>query len=146
MAIYAADADDRIEQLSALTARLTELLAAEARAFEARRPFEVAAQAEETQKLANIYRHESARIKADPQSILAANIDSRRRLMTMTEAFEAVLARHGRALAAAKTITEGLVHAIAEEVANTRAAAAPYGATGRAGAGDASAITMNRTA
>jgi hypothetical protein len=57
-----------------------------------------------------------------------------------------VLARHGRAVTAAKTVTEGLVQAIAEEVAATRAARAPYGATARVPAADASAITLNKTA
>ena len=57
MSITANDAADRVEQLIALTRRLTDLLAEEARAFEARRPHEVAARAEETGRLANIYRH-----------------------------------------------------------------------------------------
>ena len=47
--------------------------------------------------------------------------------MRATEAFEAVLARHGRALEAAKTVTEGLVRAIAEEVARSRSAGTGYG-------------------
>lgn len=144
--IAAADADDRIEQLTRLTERLTGLLATEAAAFEARRPEAAAPSAEETARLANRYRHESARIKADPSLISPAAPQARQRLIAATQTFEAVLARHGRALAAAKEITEGLVQAIAEEVAATRAAAAPYGPGGRAPTGDASAITLNRRA
>ena len=52
----------------------------------------------------------------------------------------------GRALNAARTVTEGIVLAIADEVAASRSAVTPYGATGRAGVGDATAITMNKTA
>jgi hypothetical protein len=146
MAITAADAADRVEQLTALTRRLTDLLAEEARAFEARRPHEVAARAEETGRLANIYRHETARIKADPSLIAGAPVEGRRTLIAATETFEAVLARHGRALGAAKAIAEGLVHAIAEEVSNARSAVSPYRPDGRAAKGEASAITLNKTA
>ena len=57
-----------------------------------------------------------------------------------------MLARHGRAVTAAKTLTEGLVHAIAKEVAAQRGRAAGYGPTAMAARGDASAITLNRRA
>ena len=144
--IAAADAQDRIAQLIGLTRRLTDLLAREAAAFEARRPHEAAATTEETARLANVYRHESMRIKADPSLIAGADAAVRGKLMQATQTFEAALARHGRALAAAKQITEGLVQAIAEEVAAARTARSPYGANARAPAADASAITLNRRA
>jgi len=144
--ISAPDAADRVEQLNKLTERLTGLLAAEAAAFEARRPQDVAGALEETGRLANLYRHESARIKADPGLIAGASPEARRRLMETTQAFEAVLARHGRALAAAKTVTEGIVTAIAEEVIAARRARTPYGADARAPAADGSAITLNKRA
>lgn len=146
MTINAADAADRVEQMIRLTERLTGMLAAEAAAFEARRPQEALAQAEETARLANLYRHEAARIKADPSLVQGAPTEAHGRLVRATEAFEAVLARHGRALNAARSVTEGIVQAIAEEVASSRSAVSPYGATGRAGLGDATAITMNKTA
>lgn len=139
-------ADDRVAQLTGLTERLTELLTAEAAAFEARRPHEAAPMSEETARLANLYRHESARIKADPSLVADAPAAARRRLVRSTQSFETVLARHGRALAAAKQITEGIVQAIAEEVASVRDARSPYGANARAPAADASAITLNRRA
>ena len=139
-------ADDRVAQLTGLTERLTELLSAEVAAFEARRPHEAAPMSEETARLANMYRHETARIKADPSLIADAPAAARRRLVRSTETFEAVLGRHGRALAAAKQVTEGIVHAIAEEVAATRDARSPYGSNARAPAANASAITLNRRA
>jgi hypothetical protein len=146
MAIDAVDAADRVEQLVRLTERLTNMLALEAKAFEERRPHDVAGQMAETNRLANLYRHESSRIKAEPALIIEADMAAKRRLIWVTEAFEAVLARHGRALAAAKTVTEGLVHAIADEVASARRANAPYGPRGAAPAGDAAAITLNKSA
>lgn len=149
MALAASDAADRVDQLIILTERLTDLIAAEAKAFETRRPQDAAANVEETQRLANIYRHESMRVRAEPQLVFGAPVELRRRLIRATEAFDAVLARHGRALEAAKTVTEGLVRAIAEEIASQREQASGYGPAAVAPASSATAataITLNRTA
>ena len=97
------------QQLILLTERLTGLIAEQLRAFEARRPHDAAANAEETSRLANLYRHESLKLKADPNALDGAPAELREKLVTVTRAFDAVLARHGRAVEAAKTITEGLI-------------------------------------
>lgn len=144
--LAADDPPDRARQLIALTERLTDLIAADTRAFEARRPQEAAGRIAETSELANLYRRESLRIRHDPGLLDGVSLEERRRLARATEAFEAVLARHGRAIEAAKNVTEGLVHAIASEVARQRAAGAGYGAGGGAISGDASAITLNQRA
>ena len=144
MALMAADASDRVEQLILLTDRLTGLIALEAQAFEARRPHEAAQYLDETQRLANIYRHESARVRREPAMVAAAPADQRARLLRATEAFDAVLARQARALEAAKTVTEGLVKAIAEEVASQRSAGLGY--SGLSANGAATAITLNQSA
>lgn len=149
MALAASDAADRVDQLIILTERLTDLIAKEALAFESRRPQDAAAGAEETQRLANIYRHESARVRAEPGLVFGAPLAQRQKLMQATEAFDAVLARHGRAVQAARTVTEGLVRAIANEVAAQREQSAGYGASGAlpaSAASAATAITLNRTA
>jgi hypothetical protein len=146
MSLSAIDADDRAEQLIALTDRLTARLTAETLAFEQRRPQSVAADAEETLRLANLYRHESLRIRQEPALLAGAREALRQKLIQSTTAFQAVLARHGRAVTAAKTLTEGLVKAIATEVAAQRGRAAGYGPSARAAKGDASAITLNRRA
>ncbi len=146
MTIAATDADERVEQLITLTERLAQLLAVETRAFEARRPQDAAVGGGETARLANIYRHESARIRAEPDLIAGARADLRRRLTEVTRTFDTVLHRHGRALHAAKTVTEGLVHAIAEEVSRQRTRAAGYGPRAKASAGDGCAIALNRLA
>ncbi len=138
----------RAEALVNLTERLTELLAQQAVAFETRRPHEAADTIEESAKLANIYRHESARLKRDPSVLNGAPPALRQRLLRATEAFDSVLARHGRALEAAKTVTEGLVQAIAAEVAAQRGAVGGYGSSGERNApADAGvAIALNRRA
>jgi hypothetical protein len=143
----AENAPDRVEQLIALTERLTELVAKEAAAFEQRRPQDAAAFVEETAKLANIYRHESAKVRANPQMVAQAPLASRQGLIRATEAFDAVLARQGRALDAAKTVTEGLVRAIADEVASQRQQSSGYGPGATPYApGAAVAITLNQRA
>ena len=147
MAIAATDAQDRVEQLVMLTERLTELVAQSAQAFEEGRPHEAAAQLDETTRLANLYRHESARVRADPALVAGAPLAQRARLVRATEAFDAVLARQGRAIEAARTITEGLVKAIADEVTAQRGQAVGYGPRSSQTANNtATAITLNKRA
>ncbi|MFN3514086.1 MAG: flagellar basal body protein [Phenylobacterium sp.] len=147
MAIHAADAVERVQRLIELTERLTELVALEAQAFEQRRPQDAAAHLEETSQLANIYRHESARVRANPELVAGAPLAERTRLMRATEAFDAVLARQGRALEAARTITEGLVKAIAEEAASARVTGVGYAKGGAAAApAKATSLTLNKRA
>ena len=147
MAIAANDAADRVEQLIILTERLTELITGQTEAFEDRRPQDAAGLLEETSRLANLYRHESARVRADPRLVEGAPQAARARLIEATEAFDAILARQGRAIEAARTVTEGLVKCIADEVAAQRSKAVVYGAGGvQTTTAVATAITLNRRA
>lgn len=139
-------ATDRVDQLVILTERLTGLISEECRAFESHRPQEVVSSIDETSKLANLYRHESMRIRADPSLIEAAPLKNRVALIRATEAFDAVLARHGRAIEAAKTITEGIVRAVAEDVVSRRTTGAGYGPGAAAVTGSATAVTLNKRA
>lgn len=143
MSLAAADAADRVEQLIALTRRLTDRLAEEAEALEARRISQTADRLEETGRLANLYRREVARIKAEPDLIAGAPAVRREALKSAARTFEGVLARHLSALEAAKTLTEGIVQAIAAEVASGRALGTGYGPGARAAPGDARAVTLN---
>ena len=147
MAIAAENAADRVEQLVILTERLTALIAEEALAFEQRRPLDAAKHIEETSRLANIYRHESTRVRANPRLVEEAPMKQRTALLRATEALDAVLARQGRALEAARTVTEGLVQAIAAEIASQRVEQSAYGANGvRSGGQAPTAITLNQRA
>jgi len=140
---------ERMEPMIRLTERLTTLIAEQAVAFEAGRPQDAAVNMEETSRLANLYRKEAVRFRAARKELMGAPVALRRRLVRATEAFDAVMARQERALTAAKTVTEGLVHAIATEVANQRTANAGYGPTGARYVGNssvASAIALNQRA
>ncbi len=139
--------EENVQRLIALTEQLTERMRLDADAFEARRPHEAAARIDETQKLANLYRFESDRVRQDPSLIATASAPLRQRLKRASEAFETTLERHGRAVFALKAITEGVVRAIGEEVARARAAAQGYGPGARmATPNGAIPIALNRTA
>ena len=146
MALDAPDAAGRMAQLITLTERLTALILQQVQAFEARRPHEAALNADETGRLANLYRHESLRLRAQPELLSDAPFEMRERLIAATKAFDAVLARHGRAVEAAKTITEGLVRAIAEEVSRQRGAVAGYGPKAKQVTPKATSLALNRRA
>ena len=145
-AAAALNAAARVRQLTDLTQSLTQRLTAELAAFEARRPQDAMASLAQTQELANVYRRESAQVKANPSILSAAPPTDRMALIKATEAFEAVLGRHARAVEAARIISEGLVRAIAAEVTEARGSPSGYGASGRASAGDGRAVAFNRTA
>ncbi len=123
----AEDPDDRAAQLTTLTEQLCARLTRETQAFEARRPQDAAAGVAETARLANLYRHESTRLRREPALLDGADPVRVGRLKLATQAFEAVLARHGRALEAAKSVTEGLVRAMAEAAEAARPQSAGYG-------------------
>ena len=141
-----ASANERVEQLIILTERLTAMIRRETEAFEARRPQDVADTVGETARLANIYRLESARLKQDPTVLTAATENRRKTLVNATKAFDTALTRHGQVLEAARTITEGLVHAIAKEVTANRAKPVGYTSRARSTLGDTVAVTLNRRA
>ena len=142
----AADTDTRVEALIILTDRLTSAIAQQCKSFEAHRPQDAAASMEEVSRLANVYRRESADIRLQPGLVASASPDRRKRLVRSTEAFEAVLARHGRAVMASKTVTEGLVRAVAEEVASHRSNGRGYGPSANSTQPAATAIALDRQA
>jgi hypothetical protein len=139
-------AAERVEQLIALTGRLTDLIGAECRAFEARRPHEAAATLEETSKLANLYRHESMNIRADKSLLDGAPLHPPRALIRSTVAIHAVLAPHAIHVQASKVVTEGIVRAVAEETIRNRNTGAGYGSNAAATTASGAAVTLNRRA
>jgi hypothetical protein len=141
----ATETDAALEAIVTLTERLTGLLADQARAFEQHRPQDAARAIDEVSRLTNVYRTASAHVRAQPKLIEDAPDALRRRLLQATEAFDAVLQRQGRALAASKTVTEGLVKAIAEEIATKRGVGRAYGPNASRRI-PATAITLNRQA
>lgn len=130
MALIVEDATDRAEQLLLVTQRLSALIGEETRRIDARLPPLAGAEAEEKNRLANAYRLELARIKHDRSLIEGAPPQVLTRLRQQTSELHACLAKHELALGAVKLVAEGLVQAMAEEVARQRTGARGYGAGG----------------
>lgn len=130
--ISARDPSDRARQLLALTQRLADRLETDTAVLEAHRPQDLAASIEETRTLSNLYRFETARIKADPKLLAGITPDEKQQLIDATQVFQDNLARYEHAVGAAKTVTEGIVTAIAAEMEATKAPATTYGARGTA--------------
>lgn len=135
-----------VRRLIDLTRRLTQRLEDETVAFQAHRARELVAGQGETQEMANVYRRESAQLKARPDVLRAATMADRMELIRATELFEDALSRHARVVEAARTVSEGLVRTIAAEVAGQRGNPSAYGAAGQAHAPSATAVALNRTA
>ncbi len=131
MAISANNGSERARQLLALTQNLGERLERETEILEAHRPQDLYAGIEETQKLSNMYRHETARIKMD-KTLLAGITDTEKlALRKATERFQERLYRYEIAVNAAKIVTEGIISAVAEDLSRLRSQNMTYGAKGR---------------
>jgi hypothetical protein len=131
MALSAHNGSERARQLLALTRRLAERLVFETATLEAHRPQDLYAGMEETRNLSNLYRHETARIKADPSLLDGIGDADKAALREATQAFQVHLRRYELAVNAAKTITEGIIAAVAQDMSLRRAQNLTYGAKGR---------------
>ncbi|MGE3303553.1 MAG: flagellar basal body protein [Hyphomonadaceae bacterium] len=149
MPLLADDPADRARQIVDLTERLTHLLESETALLNAHEPPLSGAESEEKGRLANLYRQEMARIAGDRTLIRTAPAALIDRMRAATVRFRAALAAHERALIGVKEVTEGLVKAIAEEVARVRGGPRGYGASGgyaEAPANVNAALALNKTA
>lgn len=138
---------ERAQALLQLTQRLTGLIEQETNLFNARKPQDAMGLQDEKSKLASIYRTEVARARQEPQRFDGAPENIKAALRKATEGFHAALRENGRAVGALKTITEGVVKAIADEAARQRTAGGGYGpgAHQRAPGGGMN-IAVNQTA
>lgn len=139
---------ERAQALLQLTQRLTSLIEQETSLFQARRPQDAVQFQDEKSKLANIYRTEVARARQEPQRFAGASQAIKAALRQATEGFHKALKENGRAVAALKTITEGVVKAIADEAQRQRTAGGGYGpgAGQRPPTGGSLNIAVNQTA
>jgi hypothetical protein len=142
MALIADNAKDRAEQLLLVTERLTVLAAEDTRRIAAREPLLDGAEADEKTRLANAYRLELARIKQDHTLIQDAAPEVLSRLRQSTLTLHETLAAHELALNAVKVVSEGLVHAMAEEVGRQRGSGASYAPDGGLAAASGPAPTV----
>lgn len=137
----------RLEDLVTLTERLTLAMEAQTRQFQSRTALPSAAEHDELMHLANLYRAEIGRVRGDKNALTGTDPKITKKLRDATRKFEASLATHLASLAAMKTVTEGLVRAIGEEVAAQRAGPKAYGpGSGQRASPSHAAITLNQRA
>lgn len=140
---------DRADQLIAMGRRLIALISAEITAMSARRLDGASADWDEKERLSQAWRVEIARIKADPALLTGLDDGRRVALRDISRELESTLESHARAIGAMKEVTEGLVRAIAGEVAAARSAPSAYGRSGQVAAAprsEASGLAVNAKA
>lgn len=136
---------ERAEHLIRLVKRLTELFEIETAHFEAREPHKAFDLQDEKMQLANIYRRESQLAASDPSRLSGLDDGIKARLREGVETLETAVQENGIVVEALKSVTEGLVKAIADEAARQRSAEAGYG-PGAARSARIGAIACNQSA
>jgi hypothetical protein len=114
----------KIEKLLALTERLIEALHDDIAALERGRPREMRSHTPEVQQLLALYTREANALGAAAIKTLPKNALDK--LTDVTSTFREALALHNRVLTRVKSCTEGMIKAIAEDVARKRAQQRPY--------------------
>ncbi len=102
------------------TEELTRIIREEIDILEARRPSEIAPLQAEKARLSTIYEEEFAVLKKNQNLLGDKDSPLRIRLRETTEIFNNELVRLGRILLRMKSVTEGMIHAVGEEVARKR--------------------------
>ncbi len=144
--LAAKDPAERVEMLIELTERLTGLIEKETELFEQNRPAEARAFQDEKQQLVNIYRKETTRIAQDPSLVSEAAGERRHHLADLTDTMYAAVDKNRHAADALRAVTEGVVRAVADEVARKRSPESyGPGSGGKSGGYGSSAITLNRS-
>jgi len=136
---------ERARELLRLTMRLTDLIEQETAMFEARRPQDAVGLQTEKMQLANIYRRETQLAAKDPARLSGLDAGLKAELREATVAFETAVAKNGAAVEAMKTLTEGIVKAIADAAARQKQAQGGYG-PGAAQRARIGAMALNQSA
>jgi len=114
----------KIERLLVLTERLMKALNEDIAALERGRPREMRSHKPEVQQLTALYTREAQALSNAAMKALPK--EAHDRLVEATARFREVLALHNRVLTRVRNCTEGMIHAIAEDVAKKRHALKPY--------------------
>jgi hypothetical protein len=139
-------ADRRLAELVAIIGRLAAVIERERTSFAARRPRELEGLLPEKEALADLYAKEMRFLAKERAWIEAASPPARHRLHAAVQDLRAQLADYLRAILARRTVVEGLVRALGQEVARQRQPFTAYGGAGSASARGRSAIAFDQTA
>jgi hypothetical protein len=148
MPIAASSPTDRVDQLIILTKKLTEEIERETQLLRAHRPHELGDVIEAKARLAALYSAEMTAIRKNRKLIEGASAEVMAAFRRVTELFRAALADHERILNRVRGMTEGMVKAIADELAARQRPPQGYGRGATpASAGKATApasLTLNQ--
>ena len=131
MPLAASTPTDRVEQLIILTERLTGLIERETNLLKERRPNEIADFQDERSKLSNLYAQEMELIKHNASLIEGAPTNLKQELKDLTGTFHSRLDEHKAYLTRIRSVTEGMVRAVADEISKKNKADAGYGKDGK---------------
>jgi len=115
----------RIERLIAMAQRLTAMLERDIAALKAGKPQDLSVGDPEFQRLTVTYGREAQGF--DIRIAQSARAELRNRFLAITAKFREVLQLHGRMLTRMKNASEGIIHAIAQEVERVNAPTRTYG-------------------
>lgn len=110
----------------ALSQRLSEILETENEMLRTRRPREIAQLQEEKSQLALRFSREMETLRNQPNLVENAAESERNELRLGSRRFQEALSENQRLLFATKTVTEGIIRAVANEVEKSNAKAAGY--------------------
>lgn len=119
------------DALARLIARLSEILEQENKLLHENNPEGFKATLNEKTRLIATYNQQMTLVKKNPEAFKAYPKTEIDELKRTSETFYEVLDRHFRKLSTARTVTEGLVKSVADEVAKKKAPPSAY--TSRAG-------------
>lgn len=141
-----AAADARLAELVVIVGRLAAAIERERASFATRRPRELACMLGENQALAERYADEMRFLAKERTWIEAASPSARERLRGAVQDLRALLADYLRAILARRTVVEGLVRTLGQEVARQREPLTVYGGAGAAASRGAAAIAFDQIA
>jgi hypothetical protein len=136
----------QVAELIQMTERLVAIVEREVAVLKGGRPSALNPEDAERAQLLALYAKRSAAFKRELLPTLTA--DAKKKLTAATDKLRAALKEEARLLARFRHVTEGLIKAIADEVAARQAPPtyAKAGAFAKPAAGSATAMTYNRTA
>ena len=114
----------KADRLITITERLTQALQADIAALERGRPREMRSIEPQMQQLAALFARETAAFNHAAMKALPR--ERHTKLTAAARQFKETLALQIRMVTRVRTISEGMIHAIAEDVARKRNAAKPY--------------------
>lgn len=122
---------ERVTHLLQVTQALTQILEQENRWLKEHRPSDVKGLAEEKSRLSALYTKELRIIRTHKSQLHGIDDALRQSLATATEQMQEALARNERLVLRLKTVSEGLMEAISEEITKRNRPLPAYGKNAR---------------